>query len=384
MDRRSLAALVGSTLRAGADLHGDLAQSCSEPLLDAAFVVASALEHGGKVLTFGNGGSAADAQHLAAEFVGRFLQDRRPLPAIALTTDSSALTAIANDFGYEHVFSRQVRALASSNDVVIGFSTSGRSPNVLAGLQAATELGATTVVFTGGTTNPASDLANISIGVPSDYTPQIQECHLVLEHLLCKCVEILLGYSSGGDEGTRSARRVATSNRTAPQDKVVDADSLLRERELWTTEGKTVVWTNGCFDLVHAGHVESLFHASELGDVLVVGINDDESVRRLKGPPRPILPASDRAVIIAAFACVDRVIIFPDDTPERILRELKPEVHCKGEEYAPPDGKPIPEAAVVSSYGGRVEFLPNVDGRSTSSLVEKVASTSRVASPAER
>lgn len=373
MDRRALGALVRSSLREGADLRRRLADSCTEPLLDAAFAVASRIAGGGKMLVFGNGGSAADAQHLAAEFVGRLVTDRRPLPAIALTTDTSALTAIGNDYGYEQIFARQVSALALPQDVVVAISTSGRSPNVLAALRSAREIGALTIAFTGGAGNPASELADIGIVVPASETQQIQECHLAMEHLLCACVEALLGYGSWDETSTDAAGQRATRGRERLRRKVVDVEHLLAERQQWATQGRTVVWTNGCFDVVHAGHVESLFHASQFGDVLVVGINDDDSVRRLKGPGRPVIDEGDRAVLLSAFEFVDRVVVYPDDTPERMLQRLKPDVHCKGEDYAPPDGKPIPEASVVASYGGRVEFLPLLHGRSTSSLIGKVS-----------
>jgi rfaE bifunctional protein nucleotidyltransferase chain/domain len=138
--------------------------------------------------------------------------------------------------------------------------------------------------------------------------------------------------------------------------------------------GRVVVWTNGCFDLFHAGHARSLRDAKVLGDVLVVGVNADATVRRLKGAARPLVPAADRAELVAAVRWVDYVMIFDEDTPEECLRRLRPAVHCKGADYAPPGGKPVPEAALVESYGGRVAFLPLIDGLSTSELVRRVQS----------
>lgn len=135
---------------------------------------------------------------------------------------------------------------------------------------------------------------------------------------------------------------------------------------------QVVVWTNGCFDLMHAGHARSLRAARALGDVLVVGINSDRSVRRLKGPDRPILPASERAELIASLECVGHVVVFDDDTPERCLRLLQPDLHCKGRDYEPPHGKPIPEAAIVESYGGKVVYLPLVDRLSTTELIRRI------------
>lgn len=136
--------------------------------------------------------------------------------------------------------------------------------------------------------------------------------------------------------------------------------------------GRVVVWTNGCFDLFHAGHARSLQAARSLGDVLVVGLNSDDSVHRLKSLGRPVLPVAERAALVAALRCVDYVVVFDDDTPEVCLRLLRPAVHCKGADYAPPDGKPIPEAQLVESYGGRVAFLPLIGGLSTTELVRRV------------
>jgi rfaE bifunctional protein nucleotidyltransferase chain/domain len=133
-----------------------------------------------------------------------------------------------------------------------------------------------------------------------------------------------------------------------------------------------VVWTNGCFDLLHVGHIRFLQAARELGDRLVVGLNSDDSVRRLKGPRRPLVPADERAEVLAALESVDRVIVFDEDTPEAAIERLRPDVHCKGTDYAPPHGKPIPEAAVVEAYGGRVQFVPLVPGTSTSEIVRKI------------
>jgi rfaE bifunctional protein nucleotidyltransferase chain/domain len=160
-----------------------------------------------------------------------------------------------------------------------------------------------------------------------------------------------------------------------PAWKVCDWPELLARREGWRAAGLTVVWTNGCYDLLHKGHVRNLCACRELGNILVVGVNSDASVRQLKGPARPILPEADRAEILAALMCVDAVVIFDELTPEESLRRLKPEVHCKGADYAPPHGKPVPEAKVVEAYGGRVEFLPLVPGVSTTDLVDLIRRT---------
>lgn len=157
------------------------------------------------------------------------------------------------------------------------------------------------------------------------------------------------------------------------RNKVLPLNDLLRLRQQARAEGWAVVWTNGCFDLLHVGHLRNLQAARRLGEVLVVGVNSDESVRRLnKGPERPIVPAAERAELLAGLECVSYVLVFDEDTPGPVLARLQPDIHCKGADYAPPHGKPIPEAPVVASYGGRIEFLPLVPGVSTTDLVERV------------
>ena len=153
-------------------------------------LVATALASGRKLLLFGNGGSAADAQHIAAEFVGRFLQERPALPAIALTTDTSALTSIANDYGYDDVFARQVRALGVSGDVALAISTSGRSPNVLRAVEACRELGLTTIGLTGGDGGPLAGAVDLALCVSaSRLSARIQETHILVGHVICELVD---------------------------------------------------------------------------------------------------------------------------------------------------------------------------------------------------
>jgi D-sedoheptulose 7-phosphate isomerase len=147
-----------------------------------------------KLLIFGNGGSAADAQHMAAEFVNRFLIDRRPLPALALTTDSSILTSIGNDFSFDDIFVKQIQALGREGDLALGISTSGNSPNVIRAVEVAKEMGLKTAVLTGGHGGKLKELADLVLNVPSGSTPAIQETHLWVEHLLCQLVdEVLFG-----------------------------------------------------------------------------------------------------------------------------------------------------------------------------------------------
>jgi rfaE bifunctional protein nucleotidyltransferase chain/domain len=154
--------------------------------------------------------------------------------------------------------------------------------------------------------------------------------------------------------------------------KVVDWNCLLKLRAGWRANGKKVVWTNGCFDLFHAGHLHSLRAARSLGDILVVGVNSDASVQQLKGSGRPIIPAPERVELLAALECVDYVVVFEEETPEAVLSRLRPDIHCKGAEYAPPDGKPVPEAGVIAGYGGRIEFLPVVPSLSTTELIRRI------------
>jgi len=148
-----------------------------------------AFRSGNKVLWFGNGGSAADAQHLAAEFSGRFLRERGGLPSEALTVNSSAVTAIANDFGYEQVFARMVEALARPGDAVVGITTSGTSKNVVAGLRRAKELGATTIAFTGNGGGTVAEIADLVLIGPRGYSAIVQEVHITMGHIICDLVE---------------------------------------------------------------------------------------------------------------------------------------------------------------------------------------------------
>jgi D-sedoheptulose 7-phosphate isomerase len=162
-----------------------------EPVLQRiANVMTRAILSGRKVLWCGNGGSAADSQHLAAEFVGRFRRERRGLPSIALTTDTSILTAVANDYGYEDIFRRQVEALCVEGDVVVGISTSGNSRNICTALQTACELGAVTVAFTGAGGGAVATIADIALCIASKDTARIQEAHILCGHMLCDWIEL--------------------------------------------------------------------------------------------------------------------------------------------------------------------------------------------------
>jgi len=184
--------LVVNAFRESAQTKLAFVELYAEQILHVGQIIAQALKEGNKLLLFGNGGSAADAQHIAAEIVGRFKRERRALPAIALTTDTSILTAVGNDYGFEAVFERQVSALCMPGDVVIGITTSGNSPNVVRGLAKAHDLGATTVAFTGRDGGKVVEIAHFSFVVPSYDTARIQECHITLGHVLCEIVDRLL------------------------------------------------------------------------------------------------------------------------------------------------------------------------------------------------
>ncbi len=183
--------MIKSKIRATLDNFNKLLND--EPLIkliaDTADLITDAINSGNKLMICGNGGSAADAQHIAGEFICRFYKDREPMPAIALSTDTSVLTSISNDYSYDDVFSRQVTALGKSGDVLLGISTSGSSENVLKAFRAAQKLDIRTILLTGAGKSDMAGLCNIVINTPSTDTPRIQEMHLVIEHILCEIIE---------------------------------------------------------------------------------------------------------------------------------------------------------------------------------------------------
>jgi D-sedoheptulose 7-phosphate isomerase len=167
----------------------DLMRLRVENIMDITTAVIDCLKKGGKLLLFGNGGSASDSQHIAAELVGRFSKDRKGVPALALTVNTSVLTAIGNDYGYEAVFSRQVEALGQKNDVIMGISTSGKAKNVAAGLKQAKKMGLTTIALTGGDGGELVKIADLSLTVPSAITARVQEAHITIGHIICELAE---------------------------------------------------------------------------------------------------------------------------------------------------------------------------------------------------
>ncbi len=172
-----------------AEVMETVAQELTPAISASVITIVAALNAGNKILTLGNGGSAADAQHFAAEFVGRFLRERRALPAVALTTDTSLLTAVGNDFGFDQIFNRQIEALAQPGDVVIGISTSGNSANVALAMETAQQIGCKTIGLLGRDGGIIAPLSDIQLTVPVQETPHIQEAHITIIHLICDLVE---------------------------------------------------------------------------------------------------------------------------------------------------------------------------------------------------
>jgi D-sedoheptulose 7-phosphate isomerase len=179
---------IATTFRQTAENYEKLTAQAGE-VARAADLISAAIHSGGKVMFCGNGGSAADSQHFAAELMGKFLINRAPLPAIALTVDTSALTAIGNDFSYDEVFSRQLRGIGQKGDILVGISTSGNSKNVVSAFKAAQERGITIIGLTGVGGGAMKELCDLCICVPSMITPRIQEMHLAVGHMICELVE---------------------------------------------------------------------------------------------------------------------------------------------------------------------------------------------------
>ncbi|MFD2442772.1 D-sedoheptulose 7-phosphate isomerase [Bacillus sp. CGMCC 1.16607] len=173
--------------------HIEVIEKIKETLMNEIELVGmeckKALENGNVIYFMGNGGSAADSQHLAAELVGRFVKERKGLPSVALTTDTSILTAVGNDYGFEEIFSRQIEALVKPDDVVIGITTSGNSPNIIKAINKATELGATTIGLTGRDGGMLKDLCDHCLVIPSNNTARIQEAHILIGHMICEILD---------------------------------------------------------------------------------------------------------------------------------------------------------------------------------------------------
>jgi D-sedoheptulose 7-phosphate isomerase len=180
---------VKNLLNISADLKKTVAETLSSEILDAAQQIKARLQEGGKLLLMGNGGSAGDAQHIAAELVGRFKKERKAMPALALTVDTSSLTALGNDYGFDTIFERQIEAFANNNDAVIGISTSGNSENVIRAVNKANTIGAFTIGLVGNDGGKLKDSVNLPIIIPSNDTARIQEVHITIGHIICEIIE---------------------------------------------------------------------------------------------------------------------------------------------------------------------------------------------------
>ena len=192
MERAASEAIIRAAMREGVTVRLDSQEGLTDAIARAADLIVECVDGGHKVMFCGNGGSASDAQHIAAEFVGRYVMEREPLPALALHTDTSALTAIGNDYGFEQVFSRQLAGKARPGDLFLGITTSGASRNILAALAQCRQMGLPSLVFTARDGGAAAALADHCIAVPGAATSTIQELHIVLAHTLCECVEAAL------------------------------------------------------------------------------------------------------------------------------------------------------------------------------------------------
>lgn len=310
------------------------------------------LKQGKKLMVCGNGGSAADAEHLAGELVGRFGYDRPSLPCISLCTPSATFTAISNDYGYENAFARQVQGLGNEGDILLGISTSGNSENIVKAFEMADSKGILKVAMTGSKASKLSEYADICIKAPSALTPRIQEIHGIIIHSLCRAIEVEIFPKS-------DLTLALDSDKLINKEKIVNFANSIK--------GYKTVFTNGCFDIVHPGHIKLLKEARSFGDFLIVGLNTDSSVKRLKGDSRPWHNFEARAEILSALECVDYVIGFEEDTPEALIKTLTPKVLVKGSDYSPDN---IVGADWVKKHGGETKVVNLLEGHSTSRIIK--------------
>ncbi|MBF0545146.1 MAG: D-glycero-beta-D-manno-heptose 1-phosphate adenylyltransferase [Candidatus Riflebacteria bacterium] len=315
-------------------------------------LIVKALKTEKKILVFGNGGSASDAEHFAGEIVGRFGYDRNPLACLSLTCPTAVFTAISNDYGYEQVFKRQLLGLGKPGDVAIGITTSGNSTNVVLALEAAVNAGIHTIAMTGAKDSKVSQIANVVLRAPSEYTPRIQEIHGLMIHSLCRGIELEIFPKP--------------ENFYLPYKKLIENNEITNFAK--AAAKYKIVFTNGCFDILHPGHVMLLKKARTLGDFLVLGLNTDESIRKIKGPSRPYHNLKDRIDVLSALSCVDYIIPFPEETPLNLIQQLCPTILVKGGDYA---SNSVVGAEWVLKHGGKVEIIPLKEGHSTSKILEK-------------
>lgn len=326
----------------------------SSTFIKAVDLMLNAFRNSRKVIICGNGGSAADAEHMTGELVGRFGYDRKSLPCISLCTPSAAFTAIANDYGFDHVFRRQIQGYGCFGDILIGISTSGNSRNVLEAFKVAKEMQIKTILLTGQKISELSSIADVTLRAPSSCTPRIQEIHAVIIHSFCRAIE----------EGMFPVENKALS---LPHKKIIDFKNIEQIQYFAKAiKDKQSVFTNGCFDILHPGHIQILKKARLMGDLLIMGLNTDASIKRLKGFERPYHKFEDRAEVLAALEIVDYVIGFDEDTPELLIKALTPKILVKGGDYKP---ETIIGADWVISHGGEVRVVPLLAGHSTTGIL---------------
>lgn len=316
---------------------------------ELAELITDAFKAGNRIYAFGNGGSAAEAQHFTTELIGRFKENRVPLPAISLCSDSSALTCIANDFGFDAVFSRQVEGLVKQGDVVIGFTTSGSSRNILEGLDAGRKMGGKSVLITGERKLLNTDLADLVVQIGGFETAIIQESHLMLIHILSELIEV------------KMELKKPIFSKVNPR---IIYDYEFKKEML--PERREIVWVNGCFDILHEGHLMLLDNARRAGGYLVVGVNSDISVKHLKGDTRPLIPEMNRARTISELFFVDLVIIFSSEDPLEILSEVRPSIAIKGDVYRDANFK---EQDFLIAIGCDIRFTAHIEGISSSKII---------------
>ncbi len=347
IDRSEIASLSARLLSSANALSR--ARASASQILSAADQIVRTLRTNGKIITLGNGGSAMPAQHLAAECVGRYSVPRNGLPAVPLSTDSAAITAISN------LFPRQVEALGGRGDTLVAFSTGGTSPNIARSIETAKKRGMATILLTGpNLLQDTESTTDIVIATPAESTALIQECHVAVIHVLMELVELKMF----GRQMPYVAPKVTTIR------------DLIPLRQAWRQLNQTVVWTNGCFDLLHAGHVRSLAEAKDHGGILVVGLNSDESVRRLKGDGRPIYGLAHRQEILANLSTVDHIVTLDEDDPRTALEILRPDIHFKGGDYR--DASSLIEKTTTDRIGARIVLGKHWDECGTSRTIDVI------------
>ncbi len=358
-------------------------ETVAAPIFQAYMAILRCFDDGGTLFICGNGGSFADAAHITGELLKAFERNRHlteeeqkafaGLPygedvgkqlehgfrAVVLGNNAVLASAVLNDFSMANMhYAQELYAMARKGDVLIGISTSGNARNVMYAMTTARATGVKTISLTGQSGGEMGQFADIAIKAPGTRTLKIQELHLPIYHTLCLMIE---------DHYYPKARVPAEP----PKGSVLDLDTLASAIDRLKARGRKIVWTNGCFDILHMGHVQYLRNAKEQGDILVVGINSDESVRALKGEGRPIIPERHRAEVLASLGCVDYVTIFSDMDTVRLLQRLKPHVYAKGGDYDINSIVQV-ERRVVESYGGEIRILPLVQDASTSRIISRI------------